>query len=87
MAREYVLAIGSEDRLRLDILNEIYGFQSRDFVTNVVLKKFSPRSVIEIGCGHGQILCFWGKQLESSGGKITGIDLFEDQVALALERE
>ncbi|MBU6955601.1 trans-aconitate 2-methyltransferase [Hahella sp. HN01] len=80
MAADYALAIGNEDVERLDILNDIYGEISEKYIRHGVFERYRPKTVLEIGCGHGRLLCYWAGLLAGEQGTITGLDCFKEQL-------
>ena len=80
MKDHYPLATGEADRLRLEILNEMYNPTAQQFLLDNGLKE--GMTVLEIGCGVGIQTC-WLAQAVGPTGKVVALDINEDQVELS----
>lgn len=72
----YLLHVGNADRERLEILAELYNPSSQAF-----LQMHAPalaRSILDIGCGHGQMTLWLARQWQD--GTAVGIDISEEQL-------
>lgn len=79
---EYFLQVGEADRERLRILNTLYNppalrFLKRAGVTNGM-------TVLEVGCGHGQMACDLA-ELVGPSGRVIAIDNNAAQLDIAKE--
>jgi SAM-dependent methyltransferase len=80
----YVLATGRSDRERLDILDDIYGAESRSFLDRRVLPGHALDVVVDVGCGHGHMLRFLAGRLPDA--EVIGVDQDPAQVSQARSR-
>jgi ubiquinone/menaquinone biosynthesis C-methylase UbiE len=78
----YILATGVNASRRLALLDEIYGPYSHQFLSGIGIKP--GMSILDVGCGTGNVTCWLAKQVGSSG-KVWGIDASEDQINIAKE--
>lgn len=79
----YSLATGSADRSRLEILHRLYGPGSQYFLLRQGLKP--GMTVLEIGCGMGDMACWLAQQVAPTG-KVIAIDTAEDSLQIAREK-
>lgn len=80
----YVLSTGAADAQRLQILNEVYGPNSREFLSRHVLSRLHPATVADVGCGHGQMLFFLAGQLPEA--RLVGLDISPEQLQIVQSR-
>lgn len=76
----YLLSTGSEDIERLGILNKIYNPYSERLIQSAQLQ--SGDTVMDIGCGHGQITSFLSTIIGPKG-KVFAVDNASDQIEIA----
>lgn len=76
--RSYLFNVGVADQERLAILAEVYGSGSQAFLQTHALPR--ARTVLDIGCGHGQMTFWMAQQLQARGGKVVGIDTSDEQL-------
>ena len=79
----YVLATGELGARRLQLLNEVYGPTTEQFLLRAGLKP--GMRVADIGCGTGTVSC-WLAQQVGPGGSVVGIDASPDQLQVARSR-
>ena len=82
-ASTYVLAVGEQGKERLAILNEVYGSTSYTLLKHAGIK--SGQSILEIGCGSGNMTC-WLAQQVGHQGTVYAIDISDQQIALAKQQ-
>ncbi len=82
-AKEYMLAVGDEGVSRLDLLNEITGAYTQEFLKSIGLK--SGMAILDVGCGTGNT-AIWLAQQVGEAGKVVGVDISSDQLKVAEER-
>jgi SAM-dependent methyltransferase len=75
----YVLATGEAGARRLHLLDEVYGPSTDRLLDGLVCPGMS---VADIGCGVGMV-AGWLARRVGPGGAAVGVDLSEEQVALA----
>ncbi|WP_161913161.1 class I SAM-dependent methyltransferase [Methylosinus sp. C49] len=80
----YIHDVGYADRERLEILTELYDPASRDFISSQLPD--NTRSVLEIGCGHGQMAFWFTDQVRSRNGAVVAIDESQAQIDVCLQR-
>lgn len=80
----YIHDVGQADRERLEILTELYDPASRDFVSSRLSD--DARSVLEIGCGHGQMAFWFTEQVRRRNGFVVAIDESQAQIDVCLQR-
>jgi|688.fasta_scaffold144241_2 ubiquinone/menaquinone biosynthesis C-methylase UbiE len=78
----YVLATGIKASSRLALLDEIYGPYSHQFIHKIGIKP--GMSVLDVGCGTGNITCWLAKEVGATG-RVIGIDASENQINVAKE--
>ncbi|QRX81422.1 class I SAM-dependent methyltransferase [Glaciimonas sp. PAMC28666] len=78
----YLLQVGVADRERLEILAELYNPGSQSFLQAELDK--SSRSILDIGCGPGQMACWFGEKFLDS--KVVGVDISDAQLAICEKR-
>ncbi len=76
----YFLQVGEPDKIRLEILNEIYNPPTQCFMMGAGLRK--GMNVLDLGCGTG-IMTAWIAEQVGSEGSVLGIDMSEEQLAIA----
>lgn len=81
----YKLSTGNVDEIRLDTLNSIYNPYSQRFIEKHLFNYHLPTSLLDIGCGHGHMTCYFAKQLVDVG-RVTGQDNSESQILIAINR-
>jgi SAM-dependent methyltransferase len=74
---DYVLATGDEGAARLHLLDEVYGPSSRAACTAAGLGE--GWRVADIGCGVGDMSCWFGESVGPAGGVIA-MDVSADQL-------
>jgi SAM-dependent methyltransferase len=80
---DYVLATGDEGAARLHLLDEVYGASSRAACAAAGLG--AGWRVADVGCGVGDMTCWFGEQVRPSGSVIA-IDVSADQLLHGRER-
>ena len=80
---DYVLATGDEGAARLHLLDEVYGASSRAVCAAAGLG--AGWRVADVGCGVGDMTCWFGEQVGPSGSVIA-IDVSADQLLHGRER-
>lgn len=76
----YVLAVGEQGRERLNILNEIVGPASQNWL---VQSGLGPgQHVLEIGCGTGNMSC-WISEKIGKDGHLYAVDISKEQLDIA----
>jgi len=83
MNKDYFLATGEADRLRLERLNKLYNPLSQYFLLQNGLK--AGMTVLEVGCGAGDMACWLAKTVGPEG-KVVAIDSSSEQIALCKEK-
>lgn len=78
----YVLATGSRARDRLQMLDVIFGPDSRQLLTRLGLTRGCR--VADIGCGTGQMV-LWVAQQVAETGAVWALDTSQDQLCVAGE--
>jgi SAM-dependent methyltransferase len=81
---KYVLPTGSKDAARLDVIHEVYGPISIRGLEAAGME--GVRRAADIGCGTGTI-SRWLAQRMGEGSRVDGIDISEDQLAIARSRQ
>ncbi len=76
----YLLKTGAEGAARLDLVEEIFGPHSRRFLLDAGLRP--GMSVLEIGCGTGNLTRFLGETVGPTG-RVVAVDASEQQVEIA----
>lgn len=79
----YLLRFGDADRERLDVLAEIYDEGSRLFLD--VNVPADALTIIDVGCGHGQITCWLGKRFARAN--VVGLDMSDEQLTICGENK
>jgi len=79
MNKQYPLAVGEADRLRLERLNKLYNPLSQYFLLQNGLKV--GMTVLEVGCGAGDMACWLAKTVGPEG-KVVAIDSSPEQIAI-----
>jgi len=79
---EYVLATGSRAGDRLQMLDVIFGPDSRQLLTRLGLNRGCR--VADIGCGTGQMV-LWAAQQVTEAGTVWAVDASQDQLRVAEE--
>jgi ubiquinone/menaquinone biosynthesis C-methylase UbiE len=79
----YYLATGAAGEKRLALLEEVYGPDSARIMLSIGIPRGSH--VVDLGCGTGNTLRWFADQVGNEG-KVTGIDLSADQLAIAKVR-
>ena len=83
MSKQYPLAVGEADRLRLERLNKMYNSLSQYFLLQNGLK--AGMTVLEMGCGAGDMACWLAKTV-GSNGKVVAVDSSSEQIAICDEK-
>ncbi|MCX7121988.1 MAG: methyltransferase domain-containing protein [Gammaproteobacteria bacterium] len=79
---KYILKVGASASLRLDMLQELHGKYSEQFIAQV---QFNPgMSILDIGCGIGNMSCCFARQFPDC--RVVGLDNSEAQLLLASQR-
>ena len=83
----YLLQVGDADRERLEILAELYNPGSQAFLlTQLSATALAvPQTILDIGCGHGQMALWLSKHVQS--GKIVGIDISDAQLVICNQKK
>ena len=76
----YVLATGEEGAGRLELLDDVYGLSTERVLAAQGVGE--GWRVADIGCGTGRVSCLLGERVGPTG-RVTGIDVGPDQIALA----
>lgn len=76
----YPLATGEADRQRLAILNRAYNPATHAFLKESGLR--SNMTVLEVGCGTGEMACWLAQQVMPSG-KVVATDMSNEQLEIA----
>ena len=76
----YVLATGEAGERRLHLLDEVYGPSTDRLLAALDVRP--GMAVADIGCGVGVVANWLGHRV-GPGGSVTGVDLSEEQIALA----
>lgn len=88
-SESYVHDVGLADQERLNILTELYDPASQDFIRSQ-LPDYA-KSILEIGCGHGQMAFWFTEQVKPRNGFVVAIDESQAQLDVCsgkrLERE
>jgi len=79
---EYVLATGTRAGDRLQMLDAIFGPDSRELLTRLGLNR--GYRVADIGCGTGQ-MALWLAQQVTDTGSVYALDASQDQLRVAEE--
>jgi SAM-dependent methyltransferase len=80
MKEIYTLQVGEQGRTRLNILNSLYNNSTQQFLYKSGLK--SGMTVLEIGCGTGEMACWIAKSI-APHGEVVAIDSDEKQLVIA----
>jgi ubiquinone/menaquinone biosynthesis C-methylase UbiE len=80
---DYILQTGKEGEERLEVLNDLFGAASREFLVALGLRKGAR--VLDVGCGTGT-LTTWIAELVGPSGHVTGTDADARQIDLARRR-
>lgn len=80
---KYTLAVGKQDEKRLTALNHICNPLTQQFLNNSGLS-LQGKHVIDLGCGIGMMSVELAKRVGPMG-RVTAIDISEEQLALARE--
>ncbi len=80
---KYLLKVGQQAAKRLDVMNQAFGAHSQHFLLNLGLSR--GMSVIEVGCGTGNMTT-WIAQQVGRKGKVVAIDASAEQIAVAEEK-
>ncbi len=80
---DYILQTGKEGEERLEVLNDLFGAASREFLVAAGLREGAR--VLDIGCGTGT-LTTWIAETVGPSGHVTGTDADGRQIDLARER-
>ena len=81
-AKKYILSVGNQGATRLELLDEIYGPYTQQFLKNI---GFRPdMRVLDVGCGLGFVTCWLARQV-GRYGKVIGVDCSEEQIQIAKE--
>jgi ubiquinone/menaquinone biosynthesis C-methylase UbiE len=79
----YVLATGDRGAARLELLDEVYGASTRAACEERGLAE--GWRVADIGCGTGQVSCWFGERVGPSG-RVSALDVSADQLAFGRAR-
>jgi ubiquinone/menaquinone biosynthesis C-methylase UbiE len=79
MNKQYPLAVGEADRLRLERLNKLYNPLSQYFLIQNGLRR--GMTVLEVGCGAGDMACWLAKTV-GPAGRVVAIDSSSEQIAI-----
>ncbi len=79
----YLLGVGEQGSYRLDLLHELFEPISTAFLSQAGIKQ--GNTVLEIGCGNGNMTCWLAEQVGSEG-HIYAIDNSAEQITLAKKR-
>lgn len=82
-SKTYIYDVGNSDKLRLQILNDIYNPMSKLALLDIGLRNM--KCVVDMGCGQGEMTCWMAKQV-MPGGFVFGIDSSSEQLSLASAR-
>src|SRR6185436_3070252 len=82
-AEDYILATGDKEVERLRLLQAVYGPGTETSFGRVGLK--AGMRVLEVGCGSGNMACWIGEQVGSTGS-VVGIDNSAGQIAIAAQQ-
>ena len=77
---DYTLKVGNEGAKRLNLVEEILGPYSRQFLLDAGLKK--GMTVLELGCGTGNTTVWLADQV-GSNGHVVAVDASEKQIDYA----
>ena len=80
---DYLLKVGTEGAVRLDLVNDILGPHSRRFLLDAGLRPAG--SVLEIGCGTGNLTRFLARTVGREG-RVVAVDASPQQLDLAQRR-
>jgi SAM-dependent methyltransferase len=75
----YALARGASDFERLELQHAIYGPSCVQFVDDAFIDIRAPRVVVDVGCGHGHMLCYLAQKFPDASA--IGFDLCAEQLA------
>lgn len=76
----YIYDVGDKDKLRLQILNDVYNPLSKQALLDIGIQ--SKKCVIDIACGQGEMTC-WMAQQVSPDSTVIGVDISDEQLVLA----
>jgi len=76
----YVLATGAAGEQRLRLLDTVYGPSTDRLLADLGVRP--GMTVADVGCGVGVVACWLGR-LVGATGSVVGVDLSEEQLALA----
>ncbi len=79
----YILQTGREGEVRLEVLNDLFGAASREFLVAVGLGEGAR--VLDVGCGTGT-LTTWIARAVGTSGHVIGTDADARQIDLARQR-
>jgi 2-polyprenyl-3-methyl-5-hydroxy-6-metoxy-1,4-benzoquinol methylase len=80
MSQGYILATGTDEVKRLQLLNQLYGPGTEGLLWRAGLKP--GMQVVDIGCGSGNMSC-WLAQQVGEGGSVIGVDVSPAQIEQA----
>ncbi|MCX5858871.1 MAG: methyltransferase domain-containing protein [Proteobacteria bacterium] len=80
---DYSFGVGREGAERLDLVNDVLGPYSRSFLLNAGLRE--GISVLEVGCGSGNMTVFLAEQVGPQG-RVIAVDSSPQQIKIAGER-
>jgi ubiquinone/menaquinone biosynthesis C-methylase UbiE len=76
----YIYDVGHKDKLRLQIMNEIYNPSSQQELLDIGIR--NKKCVIDMACGQGEMTC-WMAQQVAPDGIVIGIDISDEQLTIA----
>jgi ubiquinone/menaquinone biosynthesis C-methylase UbiE len=78
----YILQVGEEARSRLDLLHELHGKYSQQYINTLSIQP--KAAVLDIGGGVGNMTCWFVKNFLNSS--VVKLDNSEKQLAVARKR-
>ena len=79
----YVLETGDRGAARLQLLHDVYWPSAEEVCRTSGLAE--GWRVADIGCGTGNVTCWFGKQV-GTHGQVTAVDVSDAQLAIARQR-